>query len=270
MDVLDSVLIAVAALYGALIGSFLNVVILRLPKEGASIVFPSSHCPICKQAIRWYDNIPIFSYLILRGKCRSCHTHISLQYPLVELLTAVLAGGLCYRFGFGFDLLYFFIFCAALVVIIFIDIHHQIIPDRISLPGIALGFGGSFFSNQVTWLESLLGLLIGGGLLYAIALVYQLLKKREGMGGGDIKLLAMIGAFLGWQSLLYVVFISSLTGSVVGVWAMIRQKQGGLSRLPFGPFLAFGALTWLFFHPQIMGLWHWYLEMIGYFSPIAG
>ncbi|MBM9536653.1 prepilin peptidase [Desulfobulbus alkaliphilus] len=257
-------LIFSAALLGAVVGSFLNVVILRLPRTDRSIIFPASHCPRCKQPLRWFDNIPIISYLLLRGRCRTCGKTISLQYPLVELAMAVLAAVLAARFALSFAFILYFIFFAALLVIIFIDFHHQIIPDRISLPGIAIGFAGSFFNDQVTWQQSGLGILLGGGILYAVAYGYFFLTRREGMGGGDIKLLAMIGAFLGWQSLLFVVFSSSVAGSVVGVAAMIKQKTGARTRIPYGPFLALGAMAYLIFNDQINSLWTMYLSMSGF------
>lgn len=260
---MDALPLALAALFGALVGSFLNVVILRLPREGSSIVFPASHCPHCGYVLRWYDNIPLLSFLALRGRCRQCHRGISLQYPAVELAMALLSALLMHRFGPGFEFFLYFLFVAALLVIIFIDIHHQIIPDVISLPGIVLGFAGSFFNSQVSWQQSGLGILCGGGILYAVAYGYYLLTKREGMGGGDIKLLAMIGAFLGVQSLLFVVFFSSLSGSIVGIAAMVRQKKGGQTRIPFGPFLAVAAALFLFLQERILGLWHLYLGLSG-------
>lgn len=260
---MESALLVMAAVFGAVVGSFLNVVILRLPKEGSSIVFPASHCPQCKRPLAWYENIPIFSYLALRGRCLTCNCIISWQYPLVEAAMAALSALVFHRFGLSFELGYYFVFCAALLVIIFIDIHHQIIPDRISLPGIVVGFAGSFLTQSITWQESGLGILCGGGILYAVAFGYFTLTKREGMGGGDIKLLAMIGAFLGWQSLLYVVFASSVGGSIVGVAAMFRQKKGGQTRIPFGPFLAIAALSYLFLQQHIHQLWRWYLSTAG-------
>ena len=256
-------LLVLAAVFGAVVGSFLNVVILRLPREDASIVFPASHCPKCLQPLTWYENIPLLSYLALGGKCRTCKVAISWQYPLVELSMALLSALLYHRFGLNFELFFYFVFFAALLVIIFIDIHHQIIPDRISLPGIIIGLGGSFFNGLVTWQQSALGVLFGGGLLYAVAYVYYMVTKREGMGGGDIKLLAMIGAFLGWQSLLYVVFSSSLAGSLVGVLAMFKQGKRGQTRIPYGPFLSLGAMSYLIFQQQIGSLWHLYLSASG-------
>ncbi len=260
---MDYLFLAFAVLFGAIVGSFLNVVILRLPREDSSIAFPASHCPKCGYVLRWYDNIPLLSYLALRGKCRQCHTRISLQYPFVELAMALLAGLLMYRLGLSFEFIFYFVFVAALLVIIFIDIHHQIIPDVISLPGIVLGFAGSFFNALVSWQQSALGILCGGGILYTVAYGYYLFTKRDGMGGGDIKLLAMIGAFLGVQSLLFVVFFSSLTGSIIGVASMVRQQKGGQTRIPFGPFLAIAAGVFLFFQEPIFRLWQLYLGMSG-------
>ena len=260
---MDFFFTALAALFGALVGSFLNVVILRLPREGESIVFPGSHCPHCQTPLHWYENIPILSYLVLRGRCRGCKVHISLQYPIVEAAMAMLAAMLMRRFTPSFEFAFYFVFFAALLVIIFIDIHHQIIPDGISLPGIPLGFAVSFFNDQVTWQQSALGILLGGGILYALAFGYYAITRREGMGGGDIKLLAMIGAFLGWQSLPYVIFASSLSGSVVGVIAMVRNHSGGQTRIPFGPFLALAALSYLLLHDQITASWLWYLNRTG-------
>ena len=260
---MDTIAYTFSFLFGAIVGSFLNVVILRLPSDEQSIVFPGSHCPKCGTDLHWYDNIPILSYIVLGGKCRSCKSRISAQYPLVELCMGLLSLALYNRFGFSMELFLYFLFLASLLVIIFIDIHHQIIPDVISLPGIIIGFAGSFFNPLVSWQQSGLGILIGGGILYSIAFGYYLLTKRDGMGGGDIKLLAMIGAFLGWQSLLYVVFASSLTGSIVGIAAMFKQGKGGRTRIPFGPFLALSAMSYLFFQEIIFNLWNLYLSAMG-------
>ena len=238
-------------LTGAIVGSFLNVVILRLPTPGASVVFPTSHCPGCSTPIHWYDNIPIISFVILRAKCRSCEMKISWQYPLVELAMAIISCALFYRFSFSILFGIYFIFCAALLVVIFIDFHHQIIPDSISLPGILVGFADSFFNPILSWQSSGIGILLGGGILYAIAATYYLFTKREGMGGGDIKLLAMIGAFLGWQSLPFVIFSSSVLGSLVGIGAMLKQGKGGKTVIPYGPFLSIAAMLYLYFQLEI-------------------
>jgi leader peptidase (prepilin peptidase)/N-methyltransferase len=253
-------LLFAAGLLGLVVGSFLNVVILRLPDHSQSIVFPASHCPECSAMISWYDNIPILSYLILRGRCRHCRGTISFQYPLVELMMALLSMALVYRFQLSPASAGYFIFCAALLVIIFIDIHHQIIPDVISLPGILVGFLFALVSDTVTWQSSLIGILAGGGVLYAVAFLYALLRKIDGMGGGDIKLLAMLGAWLGWQSLPFIILVSSTTGSIVGLIAMRSQKKGGQTRIPFGPFLSLAALVYTFFSEKILYFYYLYLS----------
>lgn len=249
---------AFAFLFGGAVGSFLNVCIFRIPAD-ISIVSPPSACPKCQHKIRWYENIPILSYLALRGRCSSCKTRISLRYPSIEFLTGVLFMLVLYYFGFSTATLIYWLFVAALVVLTFIDLDHQIIPDVISLPGIVVGFICSFFIPWLPWLDSLLGIVAGGGSLLLIAWLYEKLAKREGMGGGDIKLLAMIGAFLGWKAVLPVIFLSSLCGTLVGVPLMLLQKEDGGFAIPFGPFLNFAALIYLFWGP---GLISWYLSFL--------
>jgi len=253
----DIIFSVFAFAFGAVVGSFLNVCICRLPKS-ESVVFPASHCTRCDYLIRWYDNIPIVSYLFLRGKCRSCGEPISLQYPLVELLNGVLTLALFLRFGPGFVFAVLFVFCSALVVVTFIDLEHQIIPDLITLPGIAIGFLVSFFIPQLGWLNSLIGILAGGGSLLLIAYGYQLLTKKDGMGGGDIKLLAMMGAFFGWKAIVFIIFAASLVGSVIGVSVMLAQKKDSTLAIPFGPFLASAAVLYIFYGNKII---FWYLNM---------
>jgi leader peptidase (prepilin peptidase)/N-methyltransferase len=260
---METLFLLYSFIFGALVGSFLNVVILRLPDEEQSVVFPASHCPQCNTNLHWYENIPILSYMALRGKCRTCKEPISLQYPVVELCMALLSLALYHHVGLTLILPFHFLFLAALLAIIFIDIHLQIIPDKISLPGILIGFASSFFNPLVSWQEAGLGILLGGGILYGVARSYSLLTGQDGMGDGDIKLLAMIGAFLGWQCLLFVIFFSSLTGSVVGIAAMFSQKKGGKTRIPYGPFLSLGAISWLFFQKEIFALWSWYISVSG-------
>lgn len=246
-----TIIIAFTLILGASVGSFLNVVILRLPEEDASIVFPGSRCPKCLQTLKWYDNIPVISFILLKKQCRYCGAPISWQYPLVELTMALLSLALVFKFGFTVALPIYFVFTAALLAVIVIDFYHKIIPDVISLPGIVIGFVGSFFNPVITWQQAGMGLLIGGGVLYALAAGYYLFTKREGMGGGDIKLLAMIGAFLGWQSLPFVVFGSSILGAVVGIGAMVKQKKGGKTMIPYGPFLSIAALLYMFYRELI-------------------
>lgn len=249
-----------ALVFGMVVGSFLNVCICRMPKD-ESVVFPPSHCPQCQYQIRWYDNIPVISYLLLRGKCRGCATHISFQYPLVELLNGVLSLLLFLRFGPTIAFAVLFIFCSALVVITFIDLEHQIIPDEISLSGIVIGFVLSFFIPGHTWLNSLLGIVLGGGSLLLVAYLYQFLTGKDGMGGGDIKLLAMMGAFLGWKAIPFIIFASSLVGSVIGITIMTMQKKDSKLAIPFGPYLAFGAVLYIFYGKPLI---RWYLGLSGF------
>ena len=261
-----------AFVLGAVVGSFLNVCICRMP-DGASVVSPPSHCPKCDYRIRWYDNIPMLSYLVLKGKCRGCQAPISLQYPMVELLNGLLTLGLFLRLfplrflteapaeiilrqGGVFAVL--FMFCSALVVVTFIDLEHQIIPDSITLPGIVIGFVASFFIPQLGWVNSLIGIVAGGGSLLLIAYGYELVAKKEGMGGGDVKLLAMMGAFLGWKAIIFIIFTASLIGSVIGVGIMLAKKKDASLAIPFGPFLAGGAILYIFYGKKII---HWYLTM---------
>jgi len=238
---------------GAAVGSFLNVLICRLP-ESQSIIFPSSHCPKCKHRIRFYDNIPIISYLVLRGRCRDCHEKISFRYPAVEAITAVISLFLFLKFGISLKYLFAFLFSSALIVITFIDFDHQIIPDVITLPGIPIFFLVAVFFMDVPFLDALLGILIGGGVLFAIAFLYEIITKREGMGGGDIKLLAMLGAFLGWKSLFFILFVSSLLGAVVGISLMIAKGRDMKYAVPFGPFLSVAALAYLFVNIDVIEL----------------
>ncbi|MBI2353490.1 MAG: prepilin peptidase [Deltaproteobacteria bacterium] len=247
----------IAFILGAVVGSFLNVCICRMPRD-ESVVSPPSHCPNCSYRIRWYDNIPLVSYLLLRGKCRGCGARISLRYPLVEMLNGLLTLALFLRFGPSLTFLALFIFCSALVVITFIDIEHQIIPDEISLSGIVIGFLFSFFLPWLGWLNSLAGILLGGGSLLLVAWGYHRLTGKEGMGGGDIKLLAMMGAFLGWKAIPFIIFVGSLFGSLVGVSMMMLQKRDSKLAIPFGPYLAFAAVLYVFYGRRII---QWYFSL---------
>jgi leader peptidase (prepilin peptidase) / N-methyltransferase len=245
-------------LVGLCVGSFLNVCIYRLPAE-RSIVRPASACTQCGSPLRWYDNIPLLSYMILRGRCRNCRVVISPRYPIVELLTGMFALALWLRFGTHPHTAVYFAFIAALLTITFIDIDHRIIPDGISLPGIPIGFILSFFLPQVGWLDSLLGIALGGGSLFLVAWTYQVFTGKEGMGGGDIKLLGMIGAFIGWQGVLFTIMISSFIGTAVGVALMLHARKGMKMAIPFGPFLSIGAILYVFFGPEWIA---WYLNRL--------
>ncbi len=233
------------ALMGAAVGSFLNVCILRIP-AGESLVFPASHCPKCNSPIRFYDNIPILSYFLLRGRCRNCGETISLRYPLVELLTAIFTLLLFWKFGLTLDFLFSFLFTCVLIIVTFIDFDHQIIPDVLTLPGIPIFFLAAVFAMGVPWFDAALGLLIGGGILYLVAFGYELITKREGMGGGDIKLLAMLGAFFGWKSIFFILLASSFLGALVGIAVMLIQGKDMKYAVPFGPFLSLAAFAYIF------------------------
>jgi leader peptidase (prepilin peptidase)/N-methyltransferase len=245
--------------FGAIVGSFLNVCIYRLPK-GLSIVEPPSHCFHCQAAIRPLDNIPLLSYVLLRGRCRECGTPFSPRYFLVELLTALLAVALLWRFGLTPALFLYFAFAAALVVVTFIDLDYLIIPDAISLPGIGVGLTASFLiEGTPAPLESAIGVVLGAGILWAVAFAYEKLTGTEGMGFGDVKLLAMIGAFLGWRGVPLCLLIGSLSGSVIGITAMAILGKDRKWEIPFGPFLALGAILTLLFGSQLVS---WYLQRL--------
>jgi len=249
----------VAIIFGALVGSFLNVCICRLPKE-ESIIWPGSHCPHCKKPIRPYDNIPVVSYILLKGKCRFCHRPISFQYPLVEGISAFSSLVLFMRFGPSLSYLFYFLFVASLIVITVIDLYHQIIPDVISLPGIGVGLIASLMIPQITLLNSLTGILFGSGSLFLVSAYYEWLLKKEGMGLGDAKLLAMIGAFLGWKAVILTILLSSLIGSIIGIMVMVLKGKDFKYAIPFGPFLSFGAVIALFYQNEIIS---WYLPYKG-------
>lgn len=245
-------------IFGLCIGSFLNVCIYRLP-AAKSIVHPGSTCPQCNRLIPFYDNIPVVSYLLLRGRCRQCRSFISPRYPLVELLTGLFALITVLKFGLTLTAAAYFIFIAVLLAITFIDIDHRIIPNVITLPGIVFFFAASFLVPQIDWKDAILGILVGGGSLYLVAQAYYLLKKVDGMGGGDVKLLAMIGALIGWQGVLFTIFSASLSGTLAGLAVMIQKRSTMRLKIPFGPFLAIGAICYLFFGDPII---RWYFAML--------
>ncbi|MDT8317823.1 MAG: A24 family peptidase [bacterium] len=244
-------------LIGISIGSFLNVCIARIPQK-KSVVSPPSNCPKCGYGIKFYDNIPILSYLLLLGKCRQCKIPISVRYPLVELLAGMLSVLIMVYYGPSISYLVYFCLVSALITITFIDLDHRIIPDVISLPAIPIGFLASFVLVQLSWLDSLIGILVGGGSLLLVAVVYEKLTGHEGMGGGDIKLLAMLGAFLGWEGVLFTIMASSLLGTVIGGGAMLVSGKGRRFAIPFGPFLSLGAVLYILWGDILI---RWYLEL---------
>jgi leader peptidase (prepilin peptidase) / N-methyltransferase len=244
--------------FGTIVGSFLNVCIHRIPL-GKSIVTPSSHCPRCKTPIRFYDNIPLVSFIILQGRCRKCHNPISLRYPLVEFLMGLFSLILLVRYGISTLYLTYLAFFASLTLVSFIDLSHRIIPDVISLPGIVIGLVISFLHPQLSFKNALIGVLVGGGTLYIVASIYQLVTKREGMGAGDVKLLAMIGAFIGWKGVLFAILCSSFIGSVVGVTLMLVFSADSKYAVPFGPFLSLGAVIYVLWGEALIV---WYLGFL--------
>jgi leader peptidase (prepilin peptidase) / N-methyltransferase len=247
----------ISFLLGLVLGSFMNVCIYRIP-ENMSIVNPGSRCRTCSAKVKWYDNIPLLSYLILKGRCRQCGTPIGYRYPLVEALAGVISLALFLRHGFSFIYLHLLLFSLSLVVISFIDLDRMIIPDVISIPGIIIGAAASFLMPYISPLDSLIGIVAGGGAFYLIAWGYAMLTGKEGMGGGDIKLIAMIGAWLGWRPLPVIVLISALIGALVGGIYIIASGKGARARIPFGPFLALGALAYVFFGREII---FWYIRL---------
>jgi leader peptidase (prepilin peptidase)/N-methyltransferase len=262
--------------FGAVVGSFLNVCIHRMPLD-QSIVFPPSHCPHCNEGIRWADNIPLVSYLALGRKCRNCGAKISPRYFIVELLTALLFLLMWLKLTQWDDPpvhgIYFlkgpiyWMVIAGLIVATFIDFEHYIIPNEITVGGIIVGLLLSAVypplmdanSIQVSVVRSVLGVLVGGVTLLVVATVGEMIFKKEAMGMGDVKFLAAIGAFLGWEATLFTIFISSLLGGVIGLILVIASKKGWQSRIPYGPYIALGALLWMFCGHEIM---KWYVGFI--------
>ncbi len=270
---------AIAFIFGLIVGSFMNVCIVRLPR-GRSIISPPSHCPRCKDRIKFYDNIPLISFLVLRGKCRSCGEPISLRYPFVELLNGLFYVWIYREFWLSGETLLVMALCSSLIVITFIDFDHQIIPDAITLPGMLVGLTlAPFFMSALAdplpfqlgrlvphagpyltgFLNSFIGLVLGAAPLLAIGWTWEKLRHIEAMGGGDVKLMGMVGSFLGWKGALLTIMLGAVTGSVVGI-ALIALRRHRMDRvIPFGPFLALGAVVTTFYGFDIIS---WYLGLI--------
>jgi len=239
-----------AFLVGCIWGSFLNVCIERLP-QGQSLLRPSSRCPRCHIPIRFYDNIPLISWLILRGRCRHCAQPISPRYPLVEALGGVLALLLLKREGLTALALAHYLLASALVVAAFIDLTHMLIPDQITIPGTALSLGTSALPGGLGWRTALLGMILGGGVLWGLRALYGVVRRREGLGLGDVKLGTMLGAMLGPQGVAFMLPAAALSGAMVGTVAALRRGRGLDYALPFGPFLAGAGIFYLVLLP-----WH--------------
>lgn len=242
---------------GAVIGSFLNVVIVRLP-EGRSLTYPPSRCPDCQQNIKFLDNVPILSFFLLKGRCRACGSRISFRYPVVEFMTAFLSMALYLRFGLTPAYGIFLILCSALFAVFWIDLEHMIIPDAITINGAVIGVVSAVAGliPPMDWKSSLYGVALGIGVLYIPALIYQKIRGSEGLGGGDIKLLAMIGAFCGPEGVLFVIFFSSLAGSVTGLFGMIFRGAASTAPIPFGPFLSSSAVFYVFVGRNIVNYFY--------------
>jgi leader peptidase (prepilin peptidase)/N-methyltransferase len=252
---MDTILIELVAVFvlGLIIGSFCNVVIYRLPL-GQSIIAPGSHCRVCSAPILPWDNIPVLSYLLLRGSCRVCKEPISLRYPSVELVSGVLYVLLWFKFGFSIPFAIYAALASTLLTVALIDYDHKIIPNIITLPGMVIGLGLSTWALPITLVDSLLGLLLGGGLFYLIAFL-----TKGGMGGGDIKLVAMIGCFLGWPGALFTIFSGALLGSLVGITLMLLGRKGRKDKVPFGPFLSCSAILFILTGKDLI---NWYLNLL--------
>jgi len=256
----DPVILLIVFVFGAVFGSFLNVAIYRLPRE-LSLVKPPSACPQCKTRIKFYDNIPLISYLVLRGKCRHCEAKIPFRYFLVELLAGTLAVFAIYYFGLNVRGLTAAALSLSFIAIFFIDLDFTIIPDFFTIPGVVIGFAVSFIPGAfVDWKQSLISLLVGGGGFYLIGLMGKALFKKDALGLGDVKFAAMLGAFIGWQSLLLVMVLASFMGSIVGIIIIYLSGKGRQSYIPFGPFLVAGAWITMFFGDVIIKA---YLDLVG-------
>jgi len=242
------------AAFGLILGSFVNVVIHRLPL-GRSVVAPRSRCPACGETIAAYDNIPLLSYLVLRGRCRRCRAPISLRYPVVELLVGAASLGAYLRHGLALEYVVELAFIAAMVALVFVDFDHRILPDAITLPGIAVGLAVAVPRPTITLSQSFFGAALGAGLLLLVAKAYFYLRSIEGMGMGDVKMMGMVGAFLGWRSVLVTLFLGSLFGSLVGLVLMVARGKDLKTALPFGTFLGVAAVATLYTGPPLVD---WY------------
>jgi leader peptidase (prepilin peptidase)/N-methyltransferase len=239
---------------GLIVGSFSNVCIYRIPKN-ESIIYPASHCPKCRTKIKPIDNIPLLSYILLKGRCRNCKSKISIQYPIVEFLTGLIYLIIYLTYGLSIQSLIYIILSSALLIIAFIDLNEQIVPDEISLPGIAAGFILSFFVPYISFINSALGVVVGGGIILIIGMAGSVIFKKEAMGGGDVKLAAMIGAFLGWRYIVISLFLGFFLGALAGIILIISKIKSREDTVPFGPFIVLGSFITLLWCEKIL-LWY--------------
>lgn len=255
--------VVIAGIFGASIGSFLHVCIWRIPRE-ESIVFPRSHCPACNHEIHWYDNLPLLSYLWLRGACRYCEERIPIRYPIYEMLTALCFMGIVYQYHItATAFLYLFLVCVMMVAS-GIDWDHQYIPDFLSVPMMPLALIVALVAQSTSWFSTalvqdigscLLGIIVGGGVIWLIRIVGTWVFRQEAMGFGDVKLMGFLGGFIGWDQALLCIVLASFTGSIVGVSLKLTGKIGKYGHIPFGPYLAFGAYICMLYGPEIIA---WY------------
>ncbi len=257
-------LYVLAGVLGVILGSFANVCIWRMPRD-ESVAWPPSHCPACGRRLAWWENVPLLSYVVLRARCRSCRAVISPRYPIVELAMAGLSVFAWWYFGEPLRyFVYLCLFILPMMIVTGIDLYHYIIPDSISLPGIGVGFivhlllDGADTSYLWTAVDSAAGIVVGGGSLYLVALAYEKLRKQEGLGGGDVKLIAMMGAFFGWRAALLILLISSFVGSIAGLFMVVAFRKDMKYAIPFGPFLAAAGVIYLFMGQRLIG---WYLGL---------
>lgn len=253
---LEPIQLAILVILGLAVGSFLNVCIHRLPR-GESLALPPSRCPACEYRLRWFDNIPVVSYALLAGRCRKCRTAISIRYPLVEVATMALFVIHGEVFGWSALLVPRLLFACAMVVLFAIDLEHHLLPNVITLPAIAIGLISSAVLPPGI-VDALIGVILGGGVLWLIGEAYFRYSGQEGMGGGDVKMLAMIGAFLGWKLVLVTLVLSSVAGSLIGLFVILIKRGGMKYALPYGTFLALGALVASLAGDQIV---NWYVSL---------
>lgn len=249
-------LVLACVLFGLIFGSFANVLVYRLPR-GESIAFPGSHCPVCGHALAWYENIPLASWLILKGHCRHCDVVIPIRYPLLELCLGLTWGYLAWHFGWGFELALALVLSLMLWVLTWIDLETGLLPDSITFPGIATGIIFSMVSGHLQ--TSVIGAVAGYGIFWLIAKIFLMLMGREGMGYGDFKLLAMLGAFLGWQALPFLIFLASFCGTIIGSTYLLLTRKHARAQIPFGPYLAASGMVWLLWGSDLL---NWYLGVI--------
>jgi len=240
---------------GLVVGSFSNVCIYRIPRN-ESIIYPASHCPKCGNNILPKDNVPLLSFILLKGRCRHCKNKISIRYPIVEFITGLIYLIIYLLYGLSVQTLIYIILSSALIIIAFIDLNEEIVPDVISLPGIVIGFILSIFVPYISFIDSALGIVVGGGIILIIGLAGSVIFKKEAMGGGDVKLAAMIGAFLGWRYIIISLFLGFFVGALAGIILITSKIKSREDAIPFGPFIVLGSFITLLWGEKIIS---WYL-----------